>query len=242
MAAFLGDPNFPDSALKYYRDGRQMLIQDLYERYSNLAFTKKSDRAVAILGLQARLSKAFKTKAAYGFFPLYFPRLLLWKRGEDRPMVRIQQPLRSRYYVPTWSWFSKDGPIKYMKLQFQEIEWATSDLSNPFKHNIGHEAAGESYEHAAASMLRVLARDVSVTKSDLSAKVAFDEAQEYEMDNLKCVVIGRDRANGGQQDRKLHVLIINLIRVLDESFYERVGVASLSSEEVAGEGTWVNIY
>jgi hypothetical protein len=104
MAALLGDANFPKSALEYYRDGRQLLIQDLYERYSGLAFTKYAYRAVAILGLQKRLARAFRTQAAYGFFAVYFARGLLWKRSDCRRMKRIIQPTGRR--VPSWSWFS----------------------------------------------------------------------------------------------------------------------------------------
>ncbi|EFY84727.1 putative tol protein [Metarhizium acridum CQMa 102] len=44
MASFLADANFPKFALQYYRDGRQMSIQDLFERYSRQAFTDKPDR------------------------------------------------------------------------------------------------------------------------------------------------------------------------------------------------------
>ncbi|KAI1080445.1 heterokaryon incompatibility protein-domain-containing protein [Whalleya microplaca] len=76
-AAFYGDANFPESALKCCRDGRQVLVQDLYERYSGLAFTNRSDRFVAILGLQNRLARALRTKAAFGFFAIYFARGLL---------------------------------------------------------------------------------------------------------------------------------------------------------------------
>ncbi len=129
-AAFLGDANFPKSALEYYRDGRQVLIQDLYERYSNLVFTRPSDRAVAILGLQERLARAFRTQAAYGFFAAYFARGLLWKRRDARHMTRITQSAGRR--VPSWSWLSKVGAIKYMDLKFKEISWATaSDFENP---------------------------------------------------------------------------------------------------------------
>lgn len=83
-APFLGDAHFSDSALEYYRNGRQMLVQDLYEGYSGLAFSKNWDRLVAILGLQERLARAFKTQATYGFFSTYFARLLLWKSRDGQ--------------------------------------------------------------------------------------------------------------------------------------------------------------
>jgi hypothetical protein len=91
-AALLGDANFPTSAVAHYKDGRQLLIQDLYERYSSLAFTEPADRSVAILGLQERLSRTFTTKAAHGLFEAYFARGLLWRRRDWQRMRRIAQP------------------------------------------------------------------------------------------------------------------------------------------------------
>ncbi|TGJ87810.1 hypothetical protein E0Z10_g981 [Xylaria hypoxylon] len=222
-AAFLGDANFPESALEYYRDGRQMLVQDLYERYSGLAFTKNLDRPMAILGLQERLAKAFKTQAAYGFFGTYFARLLLWKRHDTKWMTRIIQRPGSRYRVPTWSWFSKVGAIKYLDLKFQETNWAAEDFINPFRRS------------ASFSLGRA-----SAEKENFY--VTFDEGQDFEVIGLRCVLIGRDKIEGGLENMKYHVLIIHVVSGLSgEDVYERVGVASLKPEHVASEGSWVDI-
>ncbi|KAJ8133364.1 hypothetical protein O1611_g265 [Lasiodiplodia mahajangana] len=133
-AAFLGDARFPHAVLGYYRDGRQMLVQDLYERYSGLAFSKEWDRPKAILGLERRLARAFNTQAAHGFFAPYFARLLLWKRRDTRWMTRIKQR-RGNSHVPTWSWLSKVGAIKYLDLKFQETHWEVDDFENPFERS-----------------------------------------------------------------------------------------------------------
>ncbi len=91
-ATFLGDANFSVSAQKYYRDGRQTLVQELHERYTKLAFSRPTDRPIAILGLQERLSRVFQTQAAYGFFAAYFGRGLLWRRREARRMTHLVSP------------------------------------------------------------------------------------------------------------------------------------------------------
>ncbi|CAN9136397.1 unnamed protein product [Alternaria alternata] len=132
--ALLGDANFPTFAVSHYKDGRQLLIQDLYERYSSLAFTMPADRSIAILGLQKRLSRAFNTRAAHGLFDAYFARGLLWKRRYWQRMEHIAQPPGRQ--VPSWSSLSKHGSIQYMdatnELRFEKVSWATDDFQNPF--------------------------------------------------------------------------------------------------------------
>jgi hypothetical protein len=236
-AAFLGDANFPKLALDYYRDGRQLLIQDLYERYSALAFTRSSDRAVAILGLQKRLERAFRTQAAFGFFATYFARGLLWKRGQIRSMRHIVQP--PGRFVPSWSWLSKEGSIRYMELQFEKINWATrTDFESPFTRS---HTAGARQSSGDMTVLRGLARRLHMTQLDMLT-VMFDTDQAFETDNLRCVVIGRDKVQIDKETMRLHVLIIGQARNHEgPRTYERVGVASLRAEQVDNEGDWVRI-
>ncbi|KAF3025516.1 hypothetical protein E8E14_008557 [Neopestalotiopsis sp. 37M] len=77
MAAFMGDSDFPTSALRYFKGGRILLLQRLYEMYSKRAFTKPTDRSVALLGLEKRLARTFQTKAQYGIVEEYMERGLL---------------------------------------------------------------------------------------------------------------------------------------------------------------------
>lgn len=242
-AALLGDANFPNSALEYYRDGRQVLIQDLYERYSGLAFTKPSDRPVAILGLQERLARAFRTQAAYGCFAVYFARGILWTRRDDKRMTRIILPAGRR--VPSWSWISKEGPIKYMELKFKEIDWATTvDFENPFTRELAAEPEQSSGLGVGGELgtLRGLARRIQMTKWEVLNYIIFDEEGPPDYEDLRCVVIGRDKVENGEDNPKHHALIILQVRsVLGVDIYERVGVASLKPEHVESGGAWVRI-
>ncbi|KAI1087189.1 hypothetical protein F5B19DRAFT_476469 [Rostrohypoxylon terebratum] len=240
-AAFLGDANFPQSALEYYRDGRQVLVQDLYERYSGLAFTKPSDRSVALLGLQKRLERAFQTQAAFGLFSVYFARGLLWQRRDIKFMKRISWP-RDRP-VPSWSWVSKEGPIKYMNLQFEKIDWATKEFKNPFKSRnaVSFENQSSLKRNRDLSVLRGQARELRLTKLDMLVRISFDTEEEFDVENLRCVVIGRDKANSSPDDLKQHVLIVHPLDLTEKSTYERVGVASLRLAHVGSEGHWISI-
>ncbi|KAL1794566.1 hypothetical protein ACET3X_006382 [Alternaria dauci] len=237
--ALLGDANFPASAVAHYKDGRQLLIQDLYERYSSLAFTEPADRPVAILGLQKRLSRAFNTKAAHGLFEAYFARGLLWRRRDWQRMERIVQP--SGCHVPSWSSLSKEGSIKYLdttdQLRFKETEWATNDFENPFTISIGSAGVDEIVS------FRGLARRIHISQMDMLVYVKFDGDDDFEVNNLRCVIIGRDKGEGEQVSLRSHVLVISQSRSPAGSLiWERVGVASLNPSAVDGRGSWVDIY
>jgi hypothetical protein len=236
--ALLGDANFPNAAVGHYRDGRQLLIQDLYERYSGLAFTKSADRSVAVLGLQERLARTFNTKAAFGLFEAYFARGLLWKRRDFKLMKPIPQP-RGRH-IPSWSSLSKEGRIKYMdattELKFKEVDWATNDFENPFKISNG---AVNDIEIAS---FRGCARKMNISMEDLLRIVRFDCNEEYNIEELKCVVIGRNKVEEGVEARN-HVLVIHQDSdALGMSVYVRVGVGSLRSSVVGTDGIWVTVH
>ncbi|KAH0431014.1 hypothetical protein CcaCcLH18_07428 [Colletotrichum camelliae] len=243
-SAFLGDANFPHSALNHYKDGRQMLIQDLYERYSALEFSYSSDRAVAILGLQKRLARAFETRATYGLFATYLHRGLLWRRDQAEPMKIIAQP--SGRHVPSWSWFSKIGAIKYMDLKFDSVKW-TNDLESPF---IG-EASGGSMgftgvrSASGAPVVRALAKELKLSKDELLKYVTFDDRDDFEIHELLFAVIGCDKDANSMEVRISHGLIIRqLMENLDkhdQDTYERVGVASLRPCQIMDGGSWVKI-
>ncbi|KXH63941.1 heterokaryon incompatibility protein [Colletotrichum salicis] len=236
-AAFLGDANFPQSALDYYRDGRQLLVQDLYERYSALAFTMASDRAVAILGLQTRLARALKTQAAHGSFEKYFARSILWKRDQVADMTTITP---STWLVPTWSWFSKTGKIQYMHLEFDKIEWVSSDFESPFSRHPDM-LSGASYfgRDEGHTILRGVARRMDINEEQVASQIWFDKKNDLKAEDLRVVIMGRDKEG---LEARAHVLVIckNQHDPRDNR-YERVGVASLLGKQISEEGVKVDI-
>ncbi|TDZ13932.1 hypothetical protein C8035_v003062 [Colletotrichum spinosum] len=207
-AAFLGDANFPRSALDYYRDGRLLLVQDLFEKYSALAFTVPSDRAVAILGLQKRLARAFKTQAAYACFESYFARSILWMRDREHgaEMKSINQP-PSRH-IPSWSWLSKVGKIQFMDLTFEKIEWMTGDFQSPFAQQMDVQSGLSTLTSATCTtVLRGLAKDLAMTREELGSFVKFDHEQELDAELFRAVAIGRDKGDettGSTDESKYH--------------------------------------
>ncbi|KAI5921040.1 heterokaryon incompatibility protein-domain-containing protein [Camillea tinctor] len=234
-ASFLGDANFPQFGVEYYRDGRQVLIQDLYERYSGLGFTKLTDRSVAILGLQERLCRAFKTRAAFGVFAAYFGRGILWRRQDERRMKCIAWP--PGRHVPTWSWLSKAGAIKYMELKFEMIDW-TKDFISPFNR----EGVLDKSQSSDLSTFRGYVRKLNISNLQMLVQIIFDLEQKFQVSDLRCVVIGKDKVDTNPENPKWHALVLSHNKYAHQKdVWERVGVASLRPDQVDNIGTWVDV-
>lgn len=141
--------------------------------------------------------------------------------------------------VPSWSWLSKVGPIKYMDLEFEKIDWATRDFEGPFgrRKSANHKMISKD----DLTTLKGQARRLNITKKDLLVRVSFDGENEYDVDKLRCMVIGRDKTDNGTNHPKQHVLIIHSFNPLEEGVYERVGVASLLSDHVSEVQSLVTI-
>ncbi|KAF4884934.1 Cyclin-dependent kinase 2 [Colletotrichum fructicola] len=138
MADFLGDPRFPDKAMKEKsRAVRIRYFQDLYRRYSQLEFSHIQDRPIAIAGLENRLLRAYTIEGGYGIFDDgpgkgLFHRSLLWQRNEEEGALKaIDFSLRPDSAAPTWSWMAYEGGIDYLDPPFQETEWERTDVEPP---------------------------------------------------------------------------------------------------------------
>jgi hypothetical protein len=64
-------------------------IHFLSKEYSKRGLTNKTDRCVAISGLEARIARAIGCQSKYGIFWQYLHRNLLWQRSEEK-MKRIE--------------------------------------------------------------------------------------------------------------------------------------------------------
>ena len=94
-------------------------IHFLFEDYSKRDLTEKTDRSVAISGLEARIARALGCQSRYGIFEQYLHRNLLWQ-ASDNKMERIEYPTRN---VPSWSWMAYNGGIQFMDIPFGTVNW-----------------------------------------------------------------------------------------------------------------------
>lgn len=238
VAAFMGDSDFPKSALPYFKGGRIVLWQSLYHMYSKLAFTKATDRCMALLGLEKRLGREFQTTAEFGIMEEYLERSLLWQRDKNGGML-TRVPYPQDRFVPSWSWMAYVGAIGYLDVPLKETDWCKGDLQNPF----GGGSLRQTQAQGKAE-LKAVAKGLSITMVELLTRVVFDDEREMiNQGELKCVVIGQEKAETEAKPDRIHyVLVIKPSPRCVCDCYERVGVGRLLARHISDDPwAWVTI-
>lgn len=187
-------------------------------QYSRLAFTRQSDRPVAIAGLEKRLIQSFSVHGGLGVFDDdglgMFRRSLLWHSGEGENS--LQKIDFGASPLPTWSWMAHSGGIDYLDPPFGQIEWEANDISSPWSPN----AVGEWYSSDEARVLELnaVARDFDRTaaESHTDAKILYDVPNKTDWNGMgvKCVVLGKSASTGSsnrQLENQRHWILIVLV-------------------------------
>ncbi|KAH6665936.1 hypothetical protein B0J14DRAFT_660071 [Halenospora varia] len=233
-AAFLGDPQFPKSSLKYLKGGRIRLFEILYERYSSLAFTYMTDRAVAIIGLEKRLLTTFDTKGGFGALDLYLHRSLLWKGPDTLRMKRLVYPADQS--VPSWSWMAVDGPISYLEVPLGKADW-NDKLKSPFKSakdiSANYWQIGKGHprlELKAEARKFVLART-----NTLKRLITFDIEPSVGLEDMRCVVVGKQKLVSSHDLQKHYVLAVVPLHSEGPGIFERAGVGTVDKKLISFE-------
>ncbi|KAI8711169.1 Protein kinase domain-containing protein [Fusarium sp. LHS14.1] len=238
---FLGDANFPNSFPDYVKGKKIKLYQDLYERYSKLALSYPTDRPIAIRGLERRLRNFLGTRAGYGVFDVYLRRGLLWQR-EQASLQRIDFS-NGNESVPSWSWMTYAGSIRYMNVPLGGVEWGQweNDVVSPWKDYNGVQDGGK----APNSALKVLVRDILVSVIEPSARVFLDEPSRTFGRPFKCVIVGSSKSSQGQVDIRTtyYALVVTpLSGQEDRNVYERAGVAFFHGYQIVWDNPGVEGY
>ncbi|KAK7427792.1 hypothetical protein QQZ08_005730 [Neonectria magnoliae] len=182
-AGFLGDPNFPDLAMKSSKGTRIRFYEKLYEGYSRLGFTKAYDRPIAIAGLEQRLVNAFDTHGGYGVFQgKFFGRGLLWIRDASltAKLKRIDFPSQQKYVVPTWSWMAYEGAITFMKVPFDTVDWEEGKNSIRSPWTWSDSSSSSTTWHTGNSDERI---DLAAYARDISDLAAAESEIIYDQGN-----------------------------------------------------------
>ncbi|KAJ2990541.1 hypothetical protein NUW58_g2897 [Xylaria curta] len=220
VSQFLGDHDFPNLGLQYFKDERIELIQYLYMRYSELKLSNATDRPAAISGLQKRLGCTFKSEADCGIIWKYFERTIFWKARIEHGLSRIQYK-SSQVSPPSWSWMAYSGAISYLEIPFGKVDW-TGDLWNP----PSTQKPGPYYEMA----LLASARKIVIRRSKLFASVTLDMdiRADFGGGQWRCVTVGKDKTTDALGDTVYYVLLIRpMLAGKSRDIYERVGVGTL---------------
>ncbi|TWU71178.1 hypothetical protein ED733_000708 [Metarhizium rileyi] len=187
-ADFLGDPQFPKSALQ---TNKVQLFELLFERYSNFVLTRNTDRSVAISGLERRLAQTFETEVGYGIFNRYLHRSLLWQRSGDERMRRIHYPTKKRK-VPSWSWMAYEGGIQYVHVPFGAVEW------NDAVHASFAGSQRDNSDHDQQLDIGMLGIELKAPAREFRlfgerGSLVFDEQDRRDIEHLRCIVVGRQK-------------------------------------------------
>ncbi|KAL9084295.1 MAG: hypothetical protein Q9165_008123 [Trypethelium subeluteriae] len=208
-SAFLGDPEFPKSAERLFKGGRIRLYEEIYKRYSRLAFTQIADRAVAISGLENRLIRTFNTTGRYGAFEEYLGRSLLWQRDRNNLMCVIEYPTSRK--VPSWSWMAYDGEIAYIDVPFGKVHWF-KEIRSHFRRltESGKSQQIPQGDDSPDFELSAVARDLRLEIAGHGRSfVLFDVREPRSTRELECVVIARDQDPDFENVRKCYILVIS---------------------------------
>ncbi|KAE9377311.1 HET-domain-containing protein [Stipitochalara longipes BDJ] len=239
-ANFLGDNLFPKSALKHPETNINRLYQMLYEDYSKLRLTNRTDRPIAIYGLEWRLAAAFETVGRNGIFDRYLHRSLLWQRSEDNVLERISYD--PNQVVPSWSWMAYNGHITYMTIPYGEVEWTKSIYC--------YSSTIREYSHTGLGRIRgihndgnyievnALVRNFDLSEADAPGrKLVFDESVGEQTSGLKCVVLGRQYPWKEEREREDRVYYVLIVKPMDDGgscrTYERVGAGTLKEKDIS---------
>jgi hypothetical protein len=114
---FLLDPIFPKHLLESGYERTVDFINSLFEDYSKRDLTLPTDRAIAISGLQTRITRTLKCQESYGTLEKFLYRNLLWQRCSEKKMERIKY---GNPKVPSWSWTAYLGGIKFIGVPFYD--------------------------------------------------------------------------------------------------------------------------
>ncbi|GAB1318180.1 Heterokaryon incompatibility domain-containing protein [Madurella fahalii] len=129
-SSILGSSNFPKWGSPEAVQDKWAVFQDMFTRYSTLNLTQKTDRPVAMGGLEFRLATTFETQSAFGIVKDFFGRSLLWQRSGNEWMEPIFHSTDAqargsgmRVKPPSWSWMAYTGGIRYGNLCDSRVSW-----------------------------------------------------------------------------------------------------------------------
>ncbi|KAK3998238.1 HET-domain-containing protein [Cladorrhinum sp. PSN332] len=251
MHSFLGDPHFPSRLSSAVVDGDEKIryYQHLYRQYSRMHFTFPTDRAVAIAGMEQRMSREMKVKGGYGVFDdgsggTMLLRSLLWRRaaGQDALKRFTEAPLTQNRRLPTWSWMAYEGAIDYLDppSESSSLEWIKGAITADWDWDENQcEPLGPPLLSATSHRLRYtlatsrVGGDVEIILDD--GESGFDRmAQEWTQCGF--VILATRKLPGGGE--KMHYVLILAPRIdqgANTKEYERVGVGRVP-------GRWLSTY
>lgn len=207
-------------------------IQYLLEDYSKRGISMPEDRAVAIAGLESRITTALSCESRCGIFGTYLHRNLLWRRSGGQSSERINYTNRK---VPSWSWMAYEGGIEFLDIPygkfmfFAPVEFDPADETAlivqlwAFKNDsVAQGVTSTSGE-----------RQIIDAKGEEAGSISYDAKDREDPHRPLCVIIGRANVpiDAAQEEIRYHILIAKKSQEA-EGTYERIGVGWVRKDYV----------
>jgi hypothetical protein len=225
---FTLDPNFPSRLL---RSGNQRTIEFicfLFEDYSKRELTKKTDKCVAISGIEARVKGALRCESRYGIFQKYIHRNLLWKASDSK-----MEEIAYKRHVPSWSWMAYNGGVKFLDIPVGKVSWINTLRFDPERENALIADVGDFLR--CTMELEEKQFTVSDSSGTRRGWIQYDVVDGEELFEEQCVVLGRNLRN----DEEYYILVVRPTTTGGE--YKRVGIGQIHSSCVVRRRSAVRI-
>lgn len=249
MADFIGDPRFPEKAMRANSRALQIAYyQDLYKSYSRLQFSRDSDRPFAIAGLEKRLRQAFGTKGGFGIFDDgdkdkhergLFHRSLLWRHGDELELENGLRPIDFTgrdFHVPSWSWMAYKGGIDYTTPEGGTAEWEMNDITEPWTR--GSASATISAPQSGVIAISATVRNFQVAnRRPDEVKLFYDTERRKGSDGQRaqCVVVAKNKVGRSEGLKRYYVLLVAL-KIADNGrgrrVYQRIGAGYMLGKHI----------
>jgi len=214
--------------------------------YSKRALSERTDIAIALSGLAARIAEALKCYERYGIFGKYLHRNLLWQRFDlQSTMERIEYGSRD---VPSWSWMAYTGCIDFMNLDYGNL-----DLSRNLEFDANNKQALITnicqfqdchLKEIGKAESKAARREILDSREIERGWILYDTSREDEDAFLfeRGVVVGRTLSEDRWEEQwEYHILIVRQ-RDGREGEYERAGVGMVQEGYLLLQSANVRIF
>lgn len=228
------DPYFPERLLTSGYRSTVEFICFLSQDYSKCGLTYKTDRCVAISGLEDRIARALGCKSRYGIFERYLHRNLLWQPSD----IKTEKIVYESRQVPSWSWMAYDGGIQFLDEDtgFGDIDWI---INLRFHDKCEHALiadVGKFQDGMKLDENYTVLDSGGIGRGRAQYDVEKDKDEERRgLGEERCVVVGRKTKNG------VRFYCILVVRPTSDGEYRRVGVGLIQSDCVVRERLSVRV-
>lgn len=197
----------------------------LYQHYSQLEFSRPTDRPLGIASLEQRLLRQLDSTGGHGIVagkPEYLGPSLLWRRAAKDHLRPIAFPPDNEQ-PPSWSWMAYTGRIGYFDIRDSEVIWDDRIWIERCVY-----VSAKPYQAVWLS-----AQSWEFNQDKIKA-ACYDRPDQARHGGQRCVVIGRSSKDINTQTAYYLLLVT---KTAPEDAWSRFGVALGEGPDLILENT-----